>query len=240
MVLKRDLLQFMIWRSFRVQSKMPSEKAAGEISENGTSSQSSTFIKQEDLASGKWLKLSNVYYADPTGRQRVWEVTSRTTKVAGDLPDAVVIIPILRRNLHYDCTILVKQFRPAFCKYTIEFPAGLLDPNETVETCAKRELKEETGYTGVVKHSTPASALDGGMSNSTAQFLTVQIDGDLPENQNPEQKSEFIEVLTVPMDELLSKLNEYSTEGMVVDSRLYMYALAMEHTKGMVQPKTPK
>ena len=32
---------------------------------------------------------------------------------------------------------------------------GLLDPNETPEMCALRELKEETGYTGEAKHTSP-------------------------------------------------------------------------------------
>lgn len=32
----------------------------------------------------------------------------------------------------------------------IEVPAGLIDPNETPEQCAIRELKEESGYVGEV------------------------------------------------------------------------------------------
>lgn len=40
--------------------------------------------------------------------------------------------------------ILVKQYRPPLGKYLIEFPAGLSDENESPETTALRELKEET------------------------------------------------------------------------------------------------
>jgi len=42
--------------------------------------------------------------------------------------------------------ILVKQFRPAMREYTLEFPAGSIDSNESPEEAAARELLEETGY----------------------------------------------------------------------------------------------
>ena len=37
---------------------------------------------------------------------------------------AVCAIPILKRLLHYDSVILVKQYRPPVKAYTVEFPAG--------------------------------------------------------------------------------------------------------------------
>jgi ADP-ribose pyrophosphatase len=46
--------------------------------------------------------------------------------------------------------ILQKQWRPPVNATVIEIPAGLMDPNETAEACAIRELKEETGYVGEV------------------------------------------------------------------------------------------
>lgn len=51
--------------------------------------------------------------------------------------------------------ILQKQFRPPINAVTIEVPAGLVDAGETPEEAAIRELKEETGYVGVVSEMTP-------------------------------------------------------------------------------------
>ena len=51
--------------------------------------------------------------------------------------------------------ILQKQYRPPIDKVVIEVPAGLIDPGETAEQAAVRELKEETGYVGEVTESTP-------------------------------------------------------------------------------------
>jgi ADP-ribose pyrophosphatase len=42
--------------------------------------------------------------------------------------------------------ILVKQFRPAMREWTLEFPAGSIDPNESPDDAAARELFEETGF----------------------------------------------------------------------------------------------
>jgi ADP-ribose pyrophosphatase len=41
---------------------------------------------------------------------------------------------------------IVRQFRPAVEGFTWEFPAGTLEPGETPEAAARRELHEETGF----------------------------------------------------------------------------------------------
>ncbi|MQX37422.1 NUDIX domain-containing protein [Roseospira navarrensis] len=41
---------------------------------------------------------------------------------------------------------LVRQYRPAVQAWSLELPAGLLEPGETPEDCARRELEEESGF----------------------------------------------------------------------------------------------
>ena len=43
--------------------------------------------------------------------------------------------------------VLVRQYRTALDRVTVEIPAGKLDPGEDPLECAKRELREETGFT---------------------------------------------------------------------------------------------
>jgi len=59
-----------------------------------------------------------------------------------DHPQASAVIPFLSDNR----IIMVKQFRYALGRETLEIPAGKLDPGEGPMSCAKRELREETGY----------------------------------------------------------------------------------------------
>lgn len=57
-------------------------------------------------------------------------------------PDFAVIVA-LNRSGHL---LLVRQFRPAVGMVTLELPAGHVDPGETPEQTARKELCEETSY----------------------------------------------------------------------------------------------
>ena len=57
-------------------------------------------------------------------------------------PGAVMVVPVLDDGR----LVMERQFRYPLGRVMLEFPAGKLDPGETVQACARRELAEETGY----------------------------------------------------------------------------------------------
>jgi ADP-ribose pyrophosphatase len=61
-----------------------------------------------------------------------------------DHPGAVVIVASDRDG----SLVLVRQLREAIRKDLLELPAGTLKPGEEPLACARRELREETGYGG--------------------------------------------------------------------------------------------
>ena len=63
-------------------------------------------------------------------------------------PGASVVLPFLTDPASGDPQVLlIRQYRYAAEAFLYELPAGRLEPNETPDACARRELLEETGCT---------------------------------------------------------------------------------------------
>jgi ADP-ribose pyrophosphatase len=60
------------------------------------------------------------------------------------LPDYTVVVAITEEQR----VLIVRQYRPAVERDTLEFPSGLVDAGETPLEAARRELLEETGHQG--------------------------------------------------------------------------------------------
>ena len=80
--------------------------------------------------------------------------TERQTRPKDCPIDGVGIVTILSKSLGPEI-VLQKQYRAPIDQVVIEVPAGLIDPGETPEECAVRELREETGYVGVAEEKSP-------------------------------------------------------------------------------------
>ncbi|KAI9360444.1 NUDIX hydrolase domain-like protein [Zopfochytrium polystomum] len=131
-------------------------------------------------------------------------------------------------------TILVVQFRPPVGGYVVEFPAGLVDENESAESAAERELREETGYSGKSVRTSNKMASNPGISNSTMAMVVVEVDLDSPENATvtPQlDEGEHIERHVIYLDDLIPTLDEFRSKGLLVDSRVDHLAFGLSMGK---------
>ncbi|OEU11806.1 hypothetical protein FRACYDRAFT_162205, partial [Fragilariopsis cylindrus CCMP1102] len=152
-------------------------------------------IDSKTVGSTKWLKLETLSYQDQEGKDRIWDYATRTTKQSKNSTDAVVIIPLLKRpyatkeddddsstdSSIFD-TLLVEQYRPPLGRTTLEFPAGLIDTDETPVQAALRELREETGYVGescqIVPIVSNQVCMSPGICDEVVQCVVVVVDLD--------------------------------------------------------------
>jgi ADP-ribose pyrophosphatase len=182
----------------------------------------------------KWIESLHLTYTDSRGVPRTWEACGRKTRGASGI-DAVAIFALLKSSRGKEpSTILVLQYRPPVDAICVEFPAGLIDKDESPEVAALRELREETGFEGKVIGCSPTVVSNPGMSTGNMRVVTVEVDVEGEgEVKMPEQKleeSEDIEVVIIPLGELYKRLVKYSEEGKKVDSRLWHTAMGLELT----------
>jgi ADP-ribose pyrophosphatase len=196
-----------------------------------TKTQEPVITKIEDLPvdQAKWVTLKRISYTDQVGKARTWEAASRKTRGKAGV-DAVAMGNILLHPSKPPSTLIVIQYRPPLDAYTVEWPAGLIDAEETAEEAAVREFKEETGYECKVLSVSPAQAADPGLSDANMQLVMVEVKLD-EGDEEPEQRledGEHIQRVVVPLSEFYDRLVEYSKkERFVVAAKLFHFAAGM-------------
>lgn len=142
-------------------------------------------------------------------------------------PGASAVVPFLDDPMSEDPRIvLIRQFRHAADGDLWEIPAGRLDPGEAPEACARRELREETGYTaGDCRRLVTILTTPGFTDERIHLFLATRLtkaDGKLDHD-------EFIEPVALRMSEALEKVRD----GEIADAKtivtlLYAAGFVME------------
>lgn len=137
-------------------------------------------------------------------------------------PGAVMVIPLLEGFDGQLSVVLERQFRYPIGQVMIEFPAGKLDAGESCFACAKRELREETGY--VATEWAHAGVLHPVIAYST-EFIDIWFARGLTLGQRQLDDGEFLEIFTATPAELL----QACCDGQVTDGKTLTGALWLQN-----------
>ncbi|MDF2634478.1 MAG: hydrolase [Pelosinus sp.] len=123
-------------------------------------------------------------------------------------PGAVAVVPVTQEGN----IVLVRQYRYPIGKALLEVPAGKLDKGEDPDTCALRELEEETGY--VAEHIKKIASIytTPGFTNEVihlyiAENLTLS-------NPHPDE-DEFLDVEVYSKEEIKTMI----ADGRINDAK---------------------
>lgn len=141
---------------------------------------------------GKRLQVEEIEYLN--GEQVIY----REHVKAGE---GVAILPITKKNE----VIMVQEPRTPINKIILALPAGMIEPNELPEDAAVRELEEETGYLAgnikLLREYYPSV----GYSN---EKLKIYLATDLKKTQQHLDETEDINVIKLPLEEVIEMLDK--------------------------------
>jgi len=135
---------------------------------------------------------------------------------------AVMIVPLLTDVQGETQVVLERQFRYPVAQVMIEFPAGKLDPGETSQHCAQRELLEETGYRA--QEWALVGRLHPVIAYST-EFIDIWFARGLTAGERQLDAGEFLEVFTASPAQLLA----WCRDGQVTDGKTLTAALWLQN-----------
>lgn len=173
-------------------------------------------LSEERAWKGRLLDVRTVGVELPNGR--------RTTRDIIRHPGASAVVALT----HTGKIVLVRQYRTALDRVTVEIPAGKLDPGEDPLDCAKRELHEETGFTpGRIRHLCTIASTPGFCDEVIHIYMATDLEFD---GADPDD-DEFVNVDLVPLSELIDAV----LDGKIEDAKTVVGALAcdaMSHRLG--------
>lgn len=106
--------------------------------------------------------------------------------------------------------ILVRQYRHGIAKPSLELPAGVIEPNESPEESARRELLEETGFASDDWVRIQSVSTEPARHTTQAHFFCAR--GARQVGKPTPEETEVLDIVKVP----LADLARLATDGSIV------------------------
>ncbi len=142
-----------------------------------------TPVKRREVFGGKIVTLYEDTVVLPNGRRASREVVHTR--------DSVGIVPVTSDG----DLVMVWQYRHAAARELLEIPAGRIDPGESPEEAARRELGEETGYEALELTRIAGFYLAVGFADEYMHLFEAVV---RPEGDAHPDDDEFVRVELVP------------------------------------------
>ena len=173
----------------------------------------------EDVAwTGRIFNVDRLRVELPDGRVAIRDVVRH--------PGAVAVVALTEDGR----ICLVRQYRTALGRVTVEIPAGKLAPGEDPLECATRELLEETGMSAEkVAFLTTIATSDGFCD----ELIHIYMATGLTFSRSDPDADEFINVDLVPLEELVDAV----LDGRIEDAKTVVGALICDAVMGRLTPE---
>ncbi len=178
-------------------------------------------LSSETLLSGCFLQIRSDTVQLPDGLSAIREYVVH--------PGAVMVIPLLEDAFGNTRIVLERQFRHPVGQVMVEFPAGKLDPHESMQDCAQRELREETGYSAA--QWAHAGVMHPVISYST-EFIDIWFARQLTLGSQHLDQGEILDVFTATPTEFM----QWCREGKVTDAKTLAGALWLQNVMSGAWP----
>ena len=174
-------------------------------------------LTEETAWTGRIFSVSRLHVKLPDGREAIRDVVRH--------PGAVAIVALTDDGR----ICLVRQYRTALGRVTVEIPAGKLEPGEDPLDCANRELAEETGLTAQKMAYLTSIASSAGFSD---EIIHIYMATGLEFTHSDPDADEFINVDLVELSELIDAV----LDGRVEDAKTVVGALACDAVAHRLTP----
>lgn len=149
-------------------------------------------IRREEIFAGQLITVRREEVRLPDGRSASREIVGHAA--------AVAVLPLDDQ----DRALLVRQYRKPVEQVLWEVPAGKIDPGETPEDCARRELAEEAGVEAAVWEPLGPVATTPGFSDEIIYLYVAR--GLSKATGAHADEDEFLEVAAVPFPQVLAMI----------------------------------